>query len=167
MGTKILMGVNLIDVKNREVKEGVNIVIEDNKIKEISNEIDEIRYGNAEKIEVKEITKKVFNGLENLSFSKARLEDVKEKVKKYDMLFSAMCEEHLTEQMFRLFNQQPMIVLSKLSFDKKESANNNFKRYEDASLEYTGINKHEGDDIGLYDTVISHDDYVEVFASEE
>ncbi len=29
-----------------------------------------------------------------------------------------------------------------------------FKRYEDASLSYTGINKHKGEDIGLYDTVI-------------
>ena len=29
-----------------------------------------------------------------------------------------------------------------------------FKRYEDASLSYTGINKHEGEDIGLYDTVL-------------
>jgi hypothetical protein len=29
-----------------------------------------------------------------------------------------------------------------------------FKRYEDASLSYTGINKHEGEQIGLYDTVI-------------
>ncbi len=29
-----------------------------------------------------------------------------------------------------------------------------FKRYEDASLSYTGINKHEGEDMGLYDTVI-------------
>ena len=29
-----------------------------------------------------------------------------------------------------------------------------FKRYEDASLSYTGINKHEGEDIGLYDTII-------------
>ncbi|MDR2733580.1 MAG: GIY-YIG nuclease family protein [Spirochaetota bacterium] len=30
-----------------------------------------------------------------------------------------------------------------------------FKRYEDSSLEYTGINRHEGEDIGLYDTSIS------------
>ena len=30
-----------------------------------------------------------------------------------------------------------------------------FKRYEDASLSYTGINKHEGEDIGLYNTVLS------------
>ena len=29
-----------------------------------------------------------------------------------------------------------------------------FKRYEDASLEYTGINKHEGEKIGGFDTVI-------------
>ncbi|MBF2754719.1 MAG: GIY-YIG nuclease family protein [Gammaproteobacteria bacterium AqS3] len=30
-----------------------------------------------------------------------------------------------------------------------------FKRYEDASLSYTGISKHEGTNIGLYDTVVS------------
>ena len=30
-----------------------------------------------------------------------------------------------------------------------------FKRYEDASLSYTGINKHEGEDVGLYDTVLT------------
>ena len=34
-----------------------------------------------------------------------------------------------------------------------------FKRYEDASLEYTGINKHEEDDIGLWDTVLNYQDY--------
>ena len=34
-----------------------------------------------------------------------------------------------------------------------------FKRYEDASLEYIGINKHQDDDTGLYDTVLSNDDY--------
>ncbi len=34
-----------------------------------------------------------------------------------------------------------------------------FKRYEDASLEYTGVNRHQGENIGLYDTVISRDDY--------
>jgi len=36
-----------------------------------------------------------------------------------------------------------------------------FKRYEDASLEYMGINKHEGEQIGLYDTVLSPEDYIE------
>lgn len=34
-----------------------------------------------------------------------------------------------------------------------------FKRYEDASLEYTGINRHENEGVGLYDTVISADEY--------
>jgi len=34
-----------------------------------------------------------------------------------------------------------------------------FKRYEDASLEYSGINKHEGEKIGLYDTVLSTKEY--------
>ncbi len=38
-----------------------------------------------------------------------------------------------------------------------------FKRYEDPSLEYIGINKHEGEDIGLYDTVLSRGDYAAVF----
>ena len=38
-----------------------------------------------------------------------------------------------------------------------------FKRYEDASLEYTGINKHAGEDVGLYDTVLSRKEYEESF----
>ena len=33
-----------------------------------------------------------------------------------------------------------------------------FKRYEDASLEYAGLNMHEGEDIGLFDTTISSDE---------
>lgn len=38
-----------------------------------------------------------------------------------------------------------------------------FKRYEDSSLSYTGINKHEGEDVGLYDTVLNATDYVATF----
>src|SRR5690242_20200590 len=38
-----------------------------------------------------------------------------------------------------------------------------FKRYEDASLSYTGINKHEEEEIGLYDTVITRRDAQEAF----
>jgi hypothetical protein len=38
-----------------------------------------------------------------------------------------------------------------------------FKRYEDASLAYTGINRHEGEDIGLYDTVLTGQDAHRVF----
>lgn len=42
-----------------------------------------------------------------------------------------------------------------------------FKRYEDASLEYTGINKHEGEDIGLFSTVLSRKDYERTFVNED
>ena len=35
-----------------------------------------------------------------------------------------------------------------------------FKRYEDASLSYTGIDKHEGDDVGLFDTAMSREEFV-------
>ncbi|MBU1097061.1 MAG: GIY-YIG nuclease family protein [Bacteroidetes bacterium] len=42
-----------------------------------------------------------------------------------------------------------------------------FKRYEDASLVYVGVNKHEGEDIGLYDTVLSKKDYKESFVNED
>ncbi|MGV0953792.1 MAG: GIY-YIG nuclease family protein [Fluviibacter sp.] len=38
-----------------------------------------------------------------------------------------------------------------------------FKRYEDASLSYAGLNRHEGEDIGLYDTVLSSSDYQQAF----
>lgn len=42
-----------------------------------------------------------------------------------------------------------------------------FKRYEDASLVYIGINKHEGEDVGLYSTVISSKEYKESFVNED
>lgn len=38
-----------------------------------------------------------------------------------------------------------------------------FRRYEDSSLVYTGINRHSGAEIGLYDTVISREDALRVF----
>jgi len=42
-----------------------------------------------------------------------------------------------------------------------------FKRYEDPSLTYMGINRHEGEDIGLYDTVLRRSDYDAAFVNEE
>ena len=42
-----------------------------------------------------------------------------------------------------------------------------FKRYEDASLIYIGINKHEEQNIGLYDTVISPKDYEATFENKQ
>ena len=41
-----------------------------------------------------------------------------------------------------------------------------FKRYEDASLTYTGINRHVDEAIGLYDTVLSRKDYEQTFVNE-
>jgi len=38
-----------------------------------------------------------------------------------------------------------------------------FKRYEDSSLVYIGVNKHEGEDVGLYDTVLKSDEYHAIF----
>ena len=35
-----------------------------------------------------------------------------------------------------------------------------FKRYEDASLGYTGIDRHSAEDVGLYDTVISREEFM-------
>ncbi len=40
-----------------------------------------------------------------------------------------------------------------------------FKRYEDSSLHYTGINRHEGEDIGLFDTVIKPEEIEIIEAS--
>ena len=42
-----------------------------------------------------------------------------------------------------------------------------FKRYEDASLTYTGINKHKGQSIGLYDTVLSSTEGAEIYENQE
>jgi len=38
-----------------------------------------------------------------------------------------------------------------------------FKRYEDASLVYIGINRHEGEDVGLFDTVLKNNEYMVTF----
>lgn len=42
-----------------------------------------------------------------------------------------------------------------------------FKRYEDSSLEYIGINKHEGEEVGLYDTVLTAKDYKNSFVNQD
>ena len=42
-----------------------------------------------------------------------------------------------------------------------------FKRYEDASLSYAGINKHEGENVGLFSTVISREDYNAMFVQQQ
>ena len=42
-----------------------------------------------------------------------------------------------------------------------------FKRYEDSSLSYTGVNKHEGEDVGGWDTVIKRDEYETLFYNQQ
>jgi len=42
-----------------------------------------------------------------------------------------------------------------------------FKRYEDSSLSYTGIDRHEGDDIGGWDTVVKRKEYNVLFYNQQ
>ncbi|MDR0852957.1 MAG: GIY-YIG nuclease family protein [Clostridiales Family XIII bacterium] len=42
-----------------------------------------------------------------------------------------------------------------------------FKRYEDSSLSYTGIDKHEEESVGGWDTVLTRDEYDRLFGSQQ
>lgn len=42
-----------------------------------------------------------------------------------------------------------------------------FKRYEDSSLTYTGINRHEDEEVGGWDTVIKRDEYKRLFYNQQ
>lgn len=42
-----------------------------------------------------------------------------------------------------------------------------FRRYENSSLSYTGIDKHEGEDIGGWDTVLKREEYNELYAKQQ
>lgn len=55
----------------------------------------------------------------------------------------------LTQQDFEL-----LVSLGVFNGPLMNDAGIKFKSYEDASLDYTGINRHAGENIGLYDTVI-------------
>ncbi len=41
-----------------------------------------------------------------------------------------------------------------------------FRRYEDASLEYTGLNRHRGKHVGLFDTALTAGEYAGDYAGE-
>ncbi|NLO70471.1 MAG: DEAD/DEAH box helicase family protein, partial [Porphyromonadaceae bacterium] len=60
-----------------------------------------------------------------------------------------------------------LVSLGVFNFALMNDAVYKFKRYEDSSLEYTGINKHAGEEIGLFDTVVSPTDYSMVFENED
>lgn len=42
-----------------------------------------------------------------------------------------------------------------------------FRRYENSSLSYTGIDKHEGEKIGGWDTVLTRDEYNELYSKQQ
>ena len=42
-----------------------------------------------------------------------------------------------------------------------------FKRYEDSSLSYTGIDKHAGEAVGGYDTVLTREEFEQLFGSQQ
>lgn len=42
-----------------------------------------------------------------------------------------------------------------------------FKRYEDSSLNYTGVDRHEGQAVGGYDTVLTRDEFERLFGSQQ
>ena len=42
-----------------------------------------------------------------------------------------------------------------------------FRRYENSSLNYTGIDMHEGEDIGGWDTVLRRDEYNALYANQQ
>ena len=67
----------------------------------------------------------------------------------------------LTQQDFEL-----LVSLGVFNGPLMNDAIYKFKRYEDASLDYTGINRHDGEDIGLYDTVIGREEYERTFTEE-
>ncbi|MBR6939559.1 MAG: DEAD/DEAH box helicase family protein [Clostridia bacterium] len=42
-----------------------------------------------------------------------------------------------------------------------------FRRYESSSLNYTGIDKHEGEDVGGWDTVLKREEYNKLYANQQ
>jgi hypothetical protein len=59
-----------------------------------------------------------------------------------------------------------LVSLGVFNSDLMNDAVYKFKRYEDASLEYTGINRHDGEDVGLYNTTLSREDYDRSYINE-
>lgn len=58
-----------------------------------------------------------------------------------------------------------MVNLNLFNEAKMNEAVFGFKRYEDASLVYTGITRHKKEDVGLFDTVLSKEDDRSMFAN--
>jgi len=43
----------------------------------------------------------------------------------------------------------------------------NFRRYEDTSLSYTGLDKHEGEGVGGFDTVLTRKEYEDLYGAQQ
>ena len=56
-----------------------------------------------------------------------------------------------------------LVSLGVFNSERMNDAVYKFKRYEDASLSYMGIDKHMGEDVGLYDTVLKPNEYLPSF----
>lgn len=56
-----------------------------------------------------------------------------------------------------------LVSLGVFNYNLMNEAVLGFRRYEDSSLKYTGINKYEGEDIGLFDTVINRQEFDKAF----
>lgn len=52
-----------------------------------------------------------------------------------------------------------LVSLNVFNANIMDQAVYSFKRYEDSSLSYTGIDRHEGESVGLFSTVLSAQDY--------
>lgn len=59
-----------------------------------------------------------------------------------------------------------LVSLGVFNSAKMNQAVFGFKRYEDASLEYIGINRHEGEAVGGFDTILTSKEYRETFFNE-
>ncbi len=68
----------------------------------------------------------------------------------------------LTEKDFEL-----LVSLNVFNEGLMNDAVYKFKRYEDASLTYTGIDRHEGDDVGLYSTKLTGEEYARMAKAQQ
>ena len=60
-----------------------------------------------------------------------------------------------------------LVSLHVFNGDLMNDAIYKFKRYEDTSLRYTGIDRHAGQDIGGWDTIMEREDYDHLFAQPQ
>jgi hypothetical protein len=60
-----------------------------------------------------------------------------------------------------------LVSLNVFNGNQMNDAIYKFKRYEDSSLSYTGVNRHEGEDVGGWDTVLKRKEYEALFYNQQ